>query len=743
MPGWAQVVRWRPDRLQQAVGLINAEYNGLTACSDDLRGIAVPDGWSGPAAGAAMREARRIARLLDEWAAEIATARRAIGDVGDAITGVVHGVEEAEALATRYGFRIGEDGAVTDPGMPAGVPEDQRETVARDRAAMAMELADRVGEVLRQAEDIDSDFCLVLDRTSPATRSTSIRRAHRWQRRVRRVTPLGRCRFWRHHRTGIRPATRRGGRRCPATSNSFSSGTTPSWSATGTGSPRGRATRPTWPCSPGNATACGRSTTGCSPRAMGACRRRCSSWASRPSSTRSTRSTRSTHLPDGTVNPERQLLSLDLTGRAAKAAIAHGDVATARHVAVFTPGMNSAVDQNMAGYVNDMEHVQRGAEKLARLRGDGGSVATVTWLGYEPPAVPVDGKGMEAGKAVADLLDGSAAEDGAEKLARFNEGINASRPDDPHLTALGHSYGSLTTGIALQRNTGVDDVVFFGSPGISDTPDLPVNPVGLTNELSSLQVPSGHAYNLSAEGDPIAHDVPQLGRYGSSPATMPGMQQLSTHEAISPDGQRLVAAHGHSEYRGACGRHRKHQRVQHSSHRGGHTAGGDNGGTVKVLRRTAVLVALAVITASGCSGNDPSGYLGGPTTRNGMNADQQFQELMQRPTTEEVVARYRLVLDQLRDELTSTFGVQPWTEAADGVRNFNGCARAFPAVHLWDATEQSLADLVSDATIPEDRRSEARQFVVDFAARKGFDRIKTERGPGHGDRNLVQRRLRR
>ncbi|MGI6877103.1 LppA family lipoprotein [Amycolatopsis sp. 3B14] len=413
------------------------------------------------------------------------------------------------------------------------------------------------------------------------------------------------------------------------------------------------------------------------------------------------------HLPDGTVNPERQLLSLDLTGRVAKAAIAHGDVDTARHVAVFTPGMNSAVDQNMAGYVNDMEHVQRGAEKLARLRGDGGSVATVTWLGYEPPAVPV---------------------------ARFNEGINASRPDDPHLTALGHSYGSLTTGIALQRNTGVDDVVFFGSPGISDTPDLPVNPVGLNNELSSLQVPSGHAYNLSAEGDPIAHDVPQLGRYGSSPATIPGMQQLSTHEAISPDGQRLVAAHGHSEYTEVLADGTESTSVYNiQAIVAGTPTGGDNGGTVKVLRRTAVLVALAVITASGCSGNDPSGYLGGPTTRNGMNADQQFQELMQRPTTEEVVARYRLVLDQLRDELTSTFGVQPWTEAADGVRNFNGCARAFPAVHLWDATEQSLADLVSDVKIPEDRRSEARRLVVDFAARNGFDRIKIERaGPDTG-----------
>ncbi|MFD4252242.1 alpha/beta hydrolase [Amycolatopsis thermoflava] len=548
MLGWAQVVRWRPDRLQQAVGLINAEYNELTACSDDLRGIAVPDGWSGPAAGAAMREARRIARLLDEWAAEIAAARRAIGDVGDAITGVVHGVEEAEALATRYGFRIGEDGAVIDPGMPAGVPEDQRETVARDRAAMAMELADRVGEVLRQAEDIDSDFCLVLDRilsghtldVDPARTSLAAAGAA--------GDALGSLSILAPPPDGD-----------PARNAAW-------WASLSrnqqlvlirdhpelVGNRDGVAA---WARNEANLAMLPRErdrlrqeydrvlaqSDGGLPKAL-----QLLGIQAKLDSLDAIDAMM--HLPDGTVNPERQLLSLDLTGRAAKAAIAHGDVDTARHVAVFTPGMNSAVDQNMAGYVNDMEHVQRGAEKLARLRGDGGSVAMVTWLGYEPPAVPVDGKGMEAGKAVADLLDGSAAEDGAEKLARFNEGINASRPDDPHLTALGHSYGSLTTGIALQRNTGVDDVVFFGSPGISDTPDLPVNPVGLNNELSSLQVPSGHAYNLSAEGDPIAHDVPQLGRYGSSPATMPGMQQLSTHEAISPDGQRLVAAHGHSEY---------------------------------------------------------------------------------------------------------------------------------------------------------------------------------------------------
>ena len=55
---------------------------------------------------------------------------------------------------------------------------------------------------------------------------------------------------------------------------------------------------------------------------------------------------------------------------------------------------------------------------------------------------------------------------GGADLARFYEGIDASRRADPHLTALGHSYGSLTTGYALQQAHGVDDAVLFGSPGL-------------------------------------------------------------------------------------------------------------------------------------------------------------------------------------------------------------------------------------------------------------------------------------
>jgi hypothetical protein len=158
-------------------------------------------------------------------------------------------------------------------------------------------------------------------------------------------------------------------------------------------------------------------------------------------------------------------------------------------------------------------------------------------LGYEPPT-------LDAGH-VPDIISGGSAEDGAAKLAKFDQGINASRPTDPHLTALGHSWGSLTTGIALHQYTGVDDAAFFGSPGISDAPSLGSTS---TDEISQVHVAPGHVYDLKADGDPVAGYVPITGRYGSDPSIIPGMHDLSTQDAIGADGRHLASSHGHSEY---------------------------------------------------------------------------------------------------------------------------------------------------------------------------------------------------
>jgi Alpha/beta hydrolase len=264
-----------------------------------------------------------------------------------------------------------------------------------------------------------------------------------------------------------------------------------------------------------------------------------------------------THLPPGTVDvwqikvdqlhnsqaaldaiattidkPGRQLLLLDVTGHAQpRAAVAVGDIDTARHVAVFTPGLTTTVAKDIGGYTSDMTGVVASANRqLDRANRHGEPVAAVAWLGYDAPQL--DPSIANPPKSVLTPWD---AASGGHDLARFYDGINASRgPDHPHLTALGHSYGSTTTGYALQNTTTpVDDAVVFGSPGLG------------TNDAGNLHVPAGRVNVIEAHGDPVA----DLAAFGGDPnRSVSGVHGLSSHDATAPDGTALRASHGHSEY---------------------------------------------------------------------------------------------------------------------------------------------------------------------------------------------------
>jgi hypothetical protein len=129
------------------------------------------------------------------------------------------------------------------------------------------------------------------------------------------------------------------------------------------------------------------------------------------------------------------------------------------------------------------------------------------------------------------LID-DAAEQGGAQLAGFIEGVLAARSTDPHLTALGHSYGSTTTGYALQQVDGVDDAVLFGSPGAS------------TGDFGDLRIAPGHLGVLEARGDAVA----DLGSFGGDPNQLDGVTNLSAAEEIAPDGTRLLESEGHSQY---------------------------------------------------------------------------------------------------------------------------------------------------------------------------------------------------
>ena len=225
------------------------------------------------------------------------------------------------------------------------------------------------------------------------------------------------------------------------------------------------------------------------------------------------------------ARPDRHLLLLDLSGEQAKAVVANGDVDTAEHVAVFTPGMTTTVQGSLSGYDRQLEMVRALSQDVLDKAG-GGRVATVAWLGYEAP------QWGDTWRPSHTVLGSSAAERGAEQLSAFYAGLDAARPEPAHLTALGHSYGSLTTGLALQAGTGVDDAVLFGSPGLG------------TDEVSDLHLPAGHAYLLEADGDVVVADA---GWFGTDPSELTGLSGLSTEESVV-DGRRRSASHGHSEY---------------------------------------------------------------------------------------------------------------------------------------------------------------------------------------------------
>lgn len=223
---------------------------------------------------------------------------------------------------------------------------------------------------------------------------------------------------------------------------------------------------------------------------------------------------------------DRQLLLLDTSGRRVKAAMAIGNVDTADHIAVFTPGFTVTVEGSLTEHDDELRLLRGQAQDESLRYGDGGSVAAVTWIGYEAPQW---GEITDRGRSV---VSDDQAHAGGTALGGFLDGIDAAHPDNPHLTAIGHSYGSTTTGHAVQRVGSVDEVIFLGSPGIG------------TSDAGDLHVAEGHSYVIEARNDPVA----DFGRFGADPNQLDGLTDLSSGAARTPDGRDLTEVTGHSNY---------------------------------------------------------------------------------------------------------------------------------------------------------------------------------------------------
>lgn len=230
------------------------------------------------------------------------------------------------------------------------------------------------------------------------------------------------------------------------------------------------------------------------------------------------------------------LLDTESNPRTVLAAVAVGDVDNAKQVGVTVGGMNtnvrSSVDEMAREAITQRnkaidlrELAIKGDPALAAGLGDPTSVATIGWIGYETPGLDLE------------ITGDALARTGAGPLNSFYNGLAATtNVPDQQITAFGHSYGSLTTSLALQQGAPVDSVVLYGSPGAE-----------ITN-AAQLGVPAGHAFFMDGVNDGVPTTVAAVSPFGPPLSEVPGMTELSVNSGTGFDGQWHERAYGHSEY---------------------------------------------------------------------------------------------------------------------------------------------------------------------------------------------------
>ncbi|MGQ0776292.1 MAG: alpha/beta hydrolase [Pseudonocardiales bacterium] len=514
----ADIRQWKPAELDGVFAALGTHRDTLITLDDDLIGARHPAGWTGAAAEAATADFDRLAERMRRIVAAVAGVRRAVGDTADAVIEVQRALAEAEELAWRHSFTVDPDAAVIDVSPPE-VLADQAQAVARDRAMVRAEVIGLLEQVLRRAAEIEAELTAVLNAAArfdieDGTTTTLAGAAEAG-------AAAGELSELRPPQDGTPQQVADWWATLSASERAILAASRPELLGNLDGIPaqvRDEANRERLPEERAALQAQATQLQFGAYRGMGAAAAHLGLVQDKLAALES--------IEDTLARGDRQLLLLDTAGQRVKAAVAIGNVDTASHIAVFTPGFTSTVEGSLAGYDDQMRLLREQAQDESQRYGDGGSVAAVTWIGYEAPQW---GEIANPGRSV---LSEAQARTGGAALGGFLDGTDASRPDDPHLIAIGHSYGSTTTGHAVQQTDAVDDVIFFGSPGIG------------TSDVRDLHIPEGHSYVIEARNDPVA----DLGRFGDDPNQLDGLTDLSSAAARTPDGRELTEVTGHSNY---------------------------------------------------------------------------------------------------------------------------------------------------------------------------------------------------
>lgn len=176
-----------------------------------------------------------------------------------------------------------------------------------------------------------------------------------------------------------------------------------------------------------------------------------------------------------------------------RVAIALGDPGTADDVSVNVPGVGTETSD--VGAAVDRALALHDAATVADPTRDHASIA---WLGYDAPAA-VDGR-RELEAAAGE----GAADRGGDRLADSLDGLRAVGGGDLEIVPVGHSYGSVVVGSALEHHpVDVDRAAVVGSPGMGRG----------VHHVGDLHLGRGDLYVGRDPRDPVA-GLGQNGAFG-------------------------------------------------------------------------------------------------------------------------------------------------------------------------------------------------------------------------------------
>uniref|UniRef100_A0AAU2V4P1 Alpha/beta hydrolase family protein n=1 Tax=Streptomyces sp. NBC_00003 TaxID=2903608 RepID=A0AAU2V4P1_9ACTN len=171
-----------------------------------------------------------------------------------------------------------------------------------------------------------------------------------------------------------------------------------------------------------------------------------------------------------------------------RAIVSYGNPDTSKNVSAYVPGLETGLDKDFAK--NDLKRARDTALDAASVD-RGTTTASIVWLGYDAPQLT----GSDDILANFDVAQTADAKAGAPAYDTFMRGLTVTNENtDPHLTAIGHSYGSRLVGAAALEPggiPGVDDIILVGSPGVG------------VNKAEDLGVSGSHVFVGAAGNDPV------------------------------------------------------------------------------------------------------------------------------------------------------------------------------------------------------------------------------------------------